>query len=166
MRAVLLLALLVAPACGAAFTFRDGSIGECVTPQGVAHEREHAADDPSAPHGFIGFTHHAPGTGWTIEWNLLLSRARPTWSTTLSSSTSAPMRAPARSTSWRRTASASSTCAAAGRAGRVVETKLAAYHRRQGYLGEPYGIARDYWARTVACADRRLERRLGLLQRS
>jgi hypothetical protein len=153
--ALVLAALLLAPAAASAFTFSDGSYGECATSEGVAREREHAADDPSAPRGFIGFTHHEPGSGWTIDWNLLLLSSAPDVEHDFVFFHEC---AHAR-TGTRDELEANCTglvdMRAAGRAGRVVEAKLAAYHHRQGYLGEPYGIARDYWARTVACANRR-----------
>ena len=148
-------ATLLAPVSASAFTFSDGSYGECATSEGVAREREHAADDPSAPHGYIGFTHHEPGSGWTIDWNLLLLSSAPDVEHDFVFFHEC---AHAR-TGTRDELEANCTglvdMRAAGRAGRVVEAKLAAYHHRQGYLGEPYGIARDYWARTVACANRR-----------
>ena len=153
--AIVLVATLLAPAGAAAFTFSDGSHGECATSEGVAREREHGADDPSAPRGFIGVTHHEPGSGWTIDWNLLLLSSAPDVEHDFVFFHEC---AHAR-TGTRDELEANCTglvdMRAAGRAGRVVEAKLAAYHHRQGYLGEPYGVARDYWARTVACANRR-----------
>jgi hypothetical protein len=154
-----LVAMLFVPAGASAFTFSDGSYGECLTSEGVAREHEHPADDPSAPHGFIGFTHHEPGSGWTIDWNmLLLSSAPDVEHDFVFFHECAHARTGTRD-------ELEANCVglvdmrAAGRGGRAVEAKLAAYHRRQGYLGEPYGFAKDYWARTVACADRRRQRR-------
>ncbi len=154
-RSVLLLALLVAPVGAAAFTFRDGSLGECVTSEGVAHEREHPADDPSAPHGYIGFTHREPGPGWTIDWNLLLLASTPDVEHDFVFFHECAHARTGTLDELEANCVGLVDMRAAGRAGREVEARLAAYHRRQGYLGEPYGIARDFWARTVACANRR-----------
>ncbi len=42
---------------------------------------------------------------------------------------------------------------AAGGAGRDIEAKLAAYHKRLGDMGPEYGQGKAFWARTLACAD-------------
>jgi hypothetical protein len=154
-RTVVLLALLIVPACAWAFTFSDGSHGECVTPEGVAREREHPADDPSAPHGFVGFTHHEPGSGWTIEWNLLLLTSAPDVEHDFVFFHECAHARTGTLDELEANCVGLVDMRAAGRGGPKVEAQLAAYHRRQGYLGEPYGVSRDYWARTVACANRR-----------
>ncbi len=153
--AVLLFALLVAPACASAFTFSDGTYGECATSEGIAREREHPADDRSAPHGYIGFTHHEPGTGWTIDWNLLLLSSAPDVEHDFVFFHECAHARTGTLDELEANCVGLVDMRAAGRAGRDVEAKLAAYHRRQGYLGEPYGISRAYWAKTVACANRR-----------
>jgi hypothetical protein len=146
---------LCAPAWSAAFTFSDGSVGECMTSEGVAHEREHPADDPSAPRGFIGFTHHDPASGWTIDWNLLLLTSAPDVEHDFVFFHECAHARTGTRDELEANCVGLVDMRAAGRAGREVEARLGAYHRRQGYLGEPYGVSRDYWARTMACANRR-----------
>ncbi len=154
-RGLALVALLLLPGAAAAFTFSDGSHGECTTGEGVARERDHPADDPDAPRGFIGFTHHEPGTGWIIDWNLLLLSSAPDVEHDFVFFHECAHARTGTLDELEANCVGLVDMRNAGRAGREVEAKLAAYHRRQGYLGEPYGIARDYWAKTVACANRR-----------
>ena len=151
----MLLAALMAPGLAAAFTFKDGRVGECVTSEGVAREREHAADDPYAPRGYIGVTHHEPGTGWTIDWNLLLLASAPDDEHDFVFFHECAHARTGTLDELEANCVGLVDMRRAGRAGPAVEARLAAHHRRQGFLGEPYGIAREYWARTVACANRR-----------
>jgi len=148
-------ALLLGSAPAVAFTFSDGTYGECVTSEGVVRERDHPADDPSAPHGFIGFTHHEPGSGWTIDWNLLLLSSAPGVEHDFVFFHECAHAKTGTLDELQANCIGLVDMRAAGRAGRDVEAKLTAYHRRQGYLGEPYGFSKDFWARTLACANGR-----------
>jgi hypothetical protein len=155
MRPLALAALLLLPGVAAAFTFSDGSHGECATSEGVALERDHPADDPGAPRGYIGFTHHEAGGGWVIDWNLLLLSSAPEAEHDFVFFHECAHARTGTLDELEANCVGLVDMRRAGRAGREVEARLAAYHRRQGYLGEPYGVARDYWAQTVACANRR-----------
>jgi len=152
--AFVFLALLVQPASASAFAFSDGVEETCTTSDGVVRENYHPADDPTAPAGFIAVTHFDPGFGWVTDWNLLL----------LSSASSEVHDfvffhecAHAKSRSFDEV---KANCLglldmrAEGRAGPAVETRLAAFHKRMGDMGPPYGQGQVFWARTIACANR------------
>ena len=145
---------LAFPTTASAFTFSDGTSAPCMTDEGVAAERYHPADDPMAPAGFIGFTHLDAGTGWVIDWNMLMLSSVPAYEHDFVFFHEC---AHAKS---RSIDELQANCLglldmrAAGRAGKAVEAKLTAYHRRLGYMGPQYGLSRDFWARTLACANR------------
>ena len=149
------LVALLAPARASAFVFSDGTYGECTTSEGVVRERDHPADDPSAPHGFIGFTHHEPGSGWTIDWNLLLLSSAPDAEHDFVFFHECAHAKTGTLDELQANCLGLVDMRAAGRAGRDVESKLTAHHRKQGYLGEPYGFSKDFWAKTLACANSR-----------
>jgi hypothetical protein len=141
------------PAGAAAFTFSDGTAAVCMTQEGVATERFHPADDAAAPAGYIGFTHLDAGSGWVIDWNMLMLSSVPAEEHDFVFFHEC---AHAKSGSFDEL---QANCLglldmrASGRAGKAVEARLAAYHRRLGYMGPQYGLSRDFWARTVTCAN-------------
>ena len=142
------------PIHAAAFTFSDGTVTSCTTQEGVAAERFHPADDPTAPAGYVGFTHLDAGSGWVIDWNMLMLSSVPAVEHDFVFFHEC---AHAKTRSFDEL---QANCLglldmrAAGRAGKAVEARLAAYHQRLGYMGPQYGLSRDFWARTVACANR------------
>jgi hypothetical protein len=148
------LIVLMHPVDAEAFTFSDGTEAVCMTDEGLAAERFHPADDPAAPAGYIGFTHLEAGSGWVIDWNMLMLSSVPADEHDFVFFHEC---AHAKSRSFDEL---QANCLglldmrAAGRAGKAVEARLAAYHRRLGYMGPQYGLSRDFWARTVTCANR------------
>ena len=151
--ALFFLVALVLPVRAFAFTFSDGTEAQCTTNEGAVRERYHPADDPTAPGGFIGFTHFDPGTGWTIEWNVLMLSTVPSYEHDFVFFHEC---AHAKSRSFDEL---NANCLglldmrAAGRAGKGIEAQLAAYHKRLGYMGPKYGLSTTFWAKTVACAN-------------
>jgi hypothetical protein len=145
---------LTHPVDAAAFTFSDGTEALCMTDEGAVAERFHPADDPTGPAGYIGFTHRDAGSGWVIDWNMLMLSSVPADEHDFVFFHEC---AHAKSRSFDEL---QANCLglldmrAAGRAGKAVEARLAAYHRRLGYMGPQYGLSRDFWARTVSCANR------------
>jgi len=152
LRPWILITVLACPAIASAFTFSDGSEMSCVTADGVVGERFHPVDDPTAPKGFVGFTHRDDGAGWVIEWNLLLLSSAPDAEHDFAFFHECAHAKSGTLDELTANCLGLIDMRAAGRAGRAVEARLTAYHRRQGYLGPEYGLARDFWARTLACA--------------
>ncbi len=151
--ALVLLVLVTRSGNAWAFTFSDGAQEACWTSDGLVRERYHPPDDPSAPGGFIGFTHLDPGIGWTIDWNGLMLSSAPSYAHDFiffhecahaKSGTFDEVKANCLGLLDMR---------AAGRAGMAIEAKLAIYHRRLGYMGPEYGQGSEFWAKTLACAN-------------
>jgi hypothetical protein len=146
--------VVLAPPTGAcAFTFSDGIEEVCTTSDGMVRERYHPADDPTAPGGFIGFTHFDPAAGWIVDWNVLMLSSAPSYVhdfVFFHECAHAKLRT---------FDEVKANCLglidmrAEGRAGKVIEARLAAYHKRLGDMGPEYGQGSVFWARTLACAN-------------
>jgi hypothetical protein len=151
--AVLFVVLLVRPADAWAFTFSDGTQQACWASNEVVGERYHPPGDPTAPAGFIGFTHFDAGAGWTIDWNVLMLSSLPSYAHDFAFFHEC---AHAKTRSFDEVQAnclALLDMRAAGRAGRDIEAKLATYHKRLGDMGPQYGQGREFWAKTLACAN-------------
>lgn len=146
-------AVIVSPACAAAFTFSDGIAEECMTSDGPVIERYHAADDPAAPVGYIGFTHRDPHTGWVVDWNMLMLSSAPSYVHDFVFFHECAHATTGTFDEVRANCLGLIAMRAEGRAGRQIEARLALYHKRLGDMGPAYGQGSVFWARTVACAN-------------
>jgi hypothetical protein len=151
--ALVLLGILAWPTSARAFTFSDGSVAVCWTSDGMVSERYHPADDPAAPSGYVGFTHVDAGAGWITDWNGLMLSSLP------SDVHDFVFFHECAHAKLRSFDEVKANCLglidmrAAGRAGRDIEAKLAAYHKRLGDMGPEYGQGKAFWAKTLACAN-------------
>jgi hypothetical protein len=149
-----LAALLTLPVAASAFTFSDGIEATCSTGDGIVSENYHPADDPMAPGGFIAITHFDPSHGWITDWNLLLLSSAPD---EVHDFVFFHECAHAKTGTFDEV---KANCVglvdmrAQGRAGPAVEARLAAFHKRLGDMGPQYGPGKEFWAKTVACANR------------
>ena len=152
--AMAFIAALVSPIRAVAFTFSDGVEETCTTSDGIVSENYHPADDPTAPGGFIAFTHFDPASGWTTDWNLLLLTSAPSY---VHDFVFFHECAHAKRHTFDEV---TANCIglidmrAEGRAGPAVEARLALFHKRLGNMGPQYGPGQAFWAKTVACANR------------
>lgn len=151
--ALLFAGMLLRPDGAAAFTFSDGAQAACLTDEGVASERIHPPGDATAPGGFIGFTHLDPGSGWIIDWNGLMLSSAPSYAHDFIFFHECAHAKARTFDELKANCLGLVDMRAAGRAGPKIEAKLAAYHKKLGYMGPQYGWGKDYWAGTVACAN-------------
>jgi hypothetical protein len=151
--ALLVLCALARPGSASAFTFSDGAEQVCMTDRGVARERLHAPGDPSAPGGFIGYTHLDPDEGWVIDWNGLMLSSAPAYAHDFIFFHECGHAKGRTFDELKANCIGLIDMRAAGRAGPSVEAQLAAYHKKLGNMGPEYGWGNEFWARTVACAN-------------
>jgi hypothetical protein len=145
--------MLFPPDGAAAFTFSDGAQAACLTDEGVATEYIHPPGDPTAPGGFIGFTHLDRDAGWVIDWNGLMLSSAPSYAHDFIFFHECAHAKARTFDELKANCLGLVDMRAAGRAGPKIEAKLAVYHKKLGYMGAQYGWGNEYWARTVACAN-------------
>ena len=126
--------------------------------RGGGQERYHPVDDPTAPGGFIGFTHRDPDSGWITDWNMRLLSSAPSYVhdfVFFHECAHAKNGDPRRGESQLPRAARH---ACSGRAGKDIEAKLAAYHNRLRPMGPPYGKGSEF-SRPGRCPVRTMQRR-------